>query len=124
MLTITQADNRTEIQDLCARAGIPQSDKLQCFVARSRGEVLGFCLYEEEPAGIRILAVDAGGDGPLFDGLLRAGFWSASQRGIEPAEFAPSVDRTLLRQYRFLTDGTENVESMSEFLEQCKNCKN
>ena len=123
MLTIAQMTDSAEIRLLAGKAGVSPTDKLCCFAAKQKGELLGFCLYTVSEKAL-ILAVECGSDGPLFDGLIRAVFSCLSQKGTKQAEFGKAVDRELLRQYRFITEENEAVPSMGDFLEQCKNCKN
>lgn len=125
MLTMLKSDDKAQIEYLCKESSVSFNDDTKAFVAQNRGEVCGYAIYHFAEGKCIIDAVDCMGDEPLFDGLVRSVFFSATENDIDlPAEFSKSIDATLLKKYNFVVDDTYFVKSMSDFLNNCKNCKN
>lgn len=125
MLTILKTDDKTEIKSFCEESNIKYNDGIHAFVAKNRDELIGYILYCFTEYNCEIVAVEPYGDEPLFDGLIRSVFFSVTENGVDlQAVFSKSIDKNLLIKYRFIDDDTYSVKSMSDFLNNCKNCKN
>lgn len=125
MLTILKTYDENIINEYCARSGIDGSKDVKAFEAKNSGRLCGYILYSYIKGKCRISAVECFDDEPLFDGLIRSVFFASTECGADlPAEFSQAVDKKLLYKYGFINDDTYSVKSMSDFLNNCKNCEN
>lgn len=125
MLQILQTRHIENYSDIINKLGI-ESDTVSVAEATEQDKVTGFVVYyidfDKMAVVIRYAKYD---DLMLADGIYRSILFLAMMKGIEKAEFALddeklSADVKKLR----LADENMKIESISEMLDGCKNCKN
>lgn len=93
------------------------------YVALAGKELIGYICYRKKADELFIEEVESGRDADLFDGLMRAVFDAAVNSGMDRAEFSPQVDRGVLETLRVPLDSQNCVNSLSDFLRNCRKCK-
>jgi hypothetical protein len=124
MLKMRIVTDRQELSSFAEKYGVDEVEGLCLYLAENRGEPLGVCFYRFIEEGMEILYADAGGDAALFDGLIRAAMAALFDRENDRVLFAETMDRQLLKEYRFITGDKLCIKSANEFFQTCKNCKN
>ena len=89
-------------------------------------KVKGFIAYDYHPEEVVIYAVDAENhDYNYLDGLVRSVLFKAELKGIEKAVFCEynSTVWERLELLGFVKNDQKSIENISEFMENCKKCK-
>lgn len=100
----------------------PESGSLY-YIALEGEKLIGFCRYQKQGEMVRILEIQDGGDLMLMDGLLRAVFSYVQEAGVDRAFVDPQVDRHSLKLLMVPLDAENCVNSIQDFLYNCKKCK-
>ncbi|MDD6033592.1 MAG: hypothetical protein PUC47_08960 [Oscillospiraceae bacterium] len=100
----------------------PESGELY-FVALNGDTLEGWCRYRKEGNTVHILEIRDGGDLMLMDGLLRAVFNYMEEIGVDRAQLSPELDAARLKALMVPVDGKNCVNSIKDFLYNCKKCK-
>lgn len=125
MLQILQTRHIENYSDIINKLGI-ESDTVSVAEATEQDKVTGFGIYyidfDKMSVVIRYAKYD---DLMLADGIYRSILFLAMMKGIEKAEFVLD-DEKLSGDVKKLHLADENmkIESISEMLDGCKNCKN
>ena len=72
---------------------------------------------------VKIEEFNDGGDLVLLDGLVRAVFNAMYESGVDRAEMGEKVELARLAALGVPLNGTNCVNSIDDFLNNCKNCK-
>lgn len=92
-------------------------------VALNGDQLLGYCKYQKRIDSFFIEQVIDGGDRDLFDGLVRAVLDAATKIGIDRAEFGPAVSRMRCLEIGLPLTDKNFINSLDDFLTNCKNCQ-
>ena len=93
------------------------------FEATERGERIGYAVFEHMTDRVVLTHAEYGTDGALLDGLVRAGMAYLEDSGNTALYFGEMLDQRVLKQYGFITDDKNYVDSVGEFLKTCKKCR-
>lgn len=93
------------------------------YIALNNDELLGYCKYKKQDDFVVIEEINDGGDVNLFDGLLRAVFNYVSEIKIDKAIISETVDKDRLKALFVPVDDKNCVNSITDFLYNCKKCK-
>ncbi len=123
MIEILQTRSPKRYAELFARTGVAQKSPAVSEI-RDGDTVISFCIYhfETKPARVVLDYIPEETGLAEFDGLARAVLFLAMLRGMDAAEFSEqtvSPARTL----RLVKSDENYVESITEILDNCKNCK-
>lgn len=100
----------------------PESGNLY-FLALEGEKMVGWCRYRRLPGVLKIEEFNDGGDLILLDGLVRSVFNLASEMGIDRAVMGEAVELARLAALGVPLNGTNCVNSIDDFLNNCKKCK-
>lgn len=92
------------------------------YVCVEKREVKASCLFDLSADTCRVQNVSTV-ERDIYDGLVRAVFAFAQERGIDRAEFDPSMDGGMLRSLGFVQDERFIVKSLTNFTNHCGGCK-
>lgn len=125
MLQILQTRHIENYSDIINQLGI-ESDTVSVAEATEQDKVTGFGVYyidfDKMAVVIRYAKYE---DLMLADGIYRSILFLAMMKGIEKAEFALDDEKLSADVKKLhLADENMKIESISEMLDGCKNCKN
>lgn len=125
MLQILQTRHIENYSDIIKKLGI-ESDTVSVAEATEQDKVTGFGVYyidfDKMAVVIRYAKYD---DLMLADGIYRSILFLAMMKGIEKAEFVLDDEKLSVDVKKLhLADENMKIESISEMLDGCKNCKN
>lgn len=125
MLQILQTRHIENYSDIIKKLGI-DSDTVSVAEATEQDKVTGFGVYyidfDKMAVVIRYAKYD---DLMLADGIYRSILFLAMMKGIEKAEFVLDDEKLSVDVKKLhLADENMKIESISEMLDGCQNCKN
>lgn len=88
-----------------------------------RGERIGYAVFERLEGRVTVTAAEYGTDLDLLDGLVRAGMAWMDDNGLECLYFSDKLDREPLKKLYFISDESNYVNSVGDFLKTCKKCR-
>lgn len=100
----------------------PESGSLY-FIALDEDKLVGWCRYRRLPWVVKIEEFNDGGDLVMLDGLVRAVLNAMYESGVDRAEMGEKVELARLAALGVPLNGTNCVNSIDDFLNNCKNCK-
>lgn len=101
----------------------PQLQGGMFYIALNGTELLGYCKYHKERDCVVIEEIKDGGSIDLFDGLLRAVFSYVMEANVNQAKLSENIDKDILKTLMVPVDGQNYVNSLKDFLYNCKKCK-
>ncbi len=93
------------------------------YIALDGTGLLGYCKYHKDHDCVIIEELKDGGSMDLFDGLLRAVFAYVMEANVNRAKFSENIDKETLKALMVPVDGQNCVNSLKDFLYNCKKCK-
>ncbi|MFA5658904.1 MAG: hypothetical protein WC900_06430 [Oscillospiraceae bacterium] len=120
MLEIKQTRNISNYEKILDKLGI-RNQAASVVEAYDKNEITGFGIYRFENGKVIIEHAESGDDLYLFDGIIRSMLFIAMTSGIEEAVFNLSCNELLLR-LGFVKDNEKCIYSISDFMNNCKNC--
>ncbi len=93
------------------------------YIALEKDKLVGYLKYRKQDDFVVIEEINDGGDLMLCDGLLRAVFNYVSEIKIDKAKISENVDTEKLKKLFLQLDEKNCVNSITDFLYNCKKCK-
>lgn len=86
--------------------------------------VSGFGVYSYEKDAVVIHRVEYGDDLYLADGIVRTILFKAMMNGIDRGVFAANESNDILTsKLKYIKDKGRIINSITDFMDNCKNCK-
>ena len=123
MLTLKVPQTKEEIKSLYEKNNIAFGDNSSAVVARSKDEVLGYCLFELYEKGITILYIEPTDDLMLADGILRSALHVAAERSAMDARYAETADESLFERLFFIKNKQERKLDIDKLFGGCCSCE-
>ena len=82
-----------------------------------------YCKYHKDHDCVIIEELKDGGSIDLFDGLLRAVFSYVMEANVNRAKLSETISKETLKALMIPVDGQNCVNSLKDFLYNCKKCK-
>ncbi len=101
----------------------PQLQGGMYYIALDGEKLLGYCKYHKERDCVVVEKIQDGGNLDLFDGLLRAVFAYVVEANVNRAKLSDTIDKKKLQALMVPVDGQNCVNSLKDFLYNCKKCK-
>lgn len=121
MLEIIQARDFKKYSSLIE--GLKLSDEIISIVeAIDKGQAIGCGIYHYGEKMVIIDYIDSHDDKYLYDGIIRTILFLAMSNGINSAEFN-IAEKTILKDLKFVNNNDYYIQSIAEFMNNCKNCK-
>lgn len=99
------------------------SDEIVSVVeALNNSDIIGYGIYHYNDEKVIIDYVDGNNDRNLYDGIVRAILYLAMMNNIDNAMFNFD-DREMLKKLGFVNDNNNHLESITKFMDKCKNCR-
>ena len=122
MITVSPITNSDEVREYFNNVSIETNDKSGCVAAKSGDEVLGFCLYELNEKGIKILYIEPKDDLSLADGILRSTLHVAASRSAMDARYEGKENEELFSKLSFILNKNEKKLDIDKLFRGC-GCK-
>lgn len=122
MITVSPIEDKCKVQKYFKKTNIEMNDTSGCVAAKSGNEVLGFCLYELNEKGIKILYIEPKEDLLLADGILRSTLHVAASRSAMDARYEGKENEELFSKLSFILDKNEKKLDIDKLFRGC-GCK-
>lgn len=123
MLTMKRMlDESKEKQTLLKELGIT-TPEVMIYGAYENGVRTGYAIFEWIEGRVVVTHLSFGGDIDLLDGLIRSGMAWFDDNGITSLTFSDKLPKEPLKELWFVSDDTNSVDSIGDFLRTCKKCK-
>ena len=124
MITVSPLLEKAEIKEFFKKANLNTDENSGCVVAKSNGDVLGFCLYKLTNEGITVIYIEPKDDLPLADGILRSALHIAASRNAMDARYEGVENENLFSKLGFILDKNEKRLDIEKLFRGCGcNCK-
>lgn len=87
------------------------------------GSRIGYAVFEQIDGRVEVTHLSYGADIDLLDGLVRSGMAWMDDNGLERLYFSEKLEKEPLKQLYFITDSSNYVNSVGDFLKTCKKCR-
>lgn len=124
MLEILQKNSIDGYENLLEKIDCDKKDIL-IVESMDNSKVNGYGIFSYNEEDLVIYAFDANDDLMLLDGIIRAMLFKASMKGIDKVTFNVSTDGeiNLLKRLHYVNDDGTSIESIADFMNNCRNCK-
>ena len=122
MISILPERNREVVKELYKKCGLMASENSEAIVAKSRDEILGFCLAKAFEDSYTIQFVKPRDDLSLADGIIRSAIHVGFENGKQKFFWDNDSDTAVFEKLRFIKDLENRVLDSSKLFEVCCGC--
>lgn len=121
MLEMKRMQDGEQKTAFLARLGVNGTEAF-VYVAYDGEEQIGYAVFENIAGKITVTYAEYA-DEDLLDGLIRSGMAWMDDCGFSELHFSERLDTELLKKLYFITDESNYVNSVGDFLKSCKKCR-
>ena len=119
MITVSPLSEKAEIEEFFKKTNLNTDENSGCVVAKSNGEILGFCLYKLTNEGITVIYIEPKDDLPLADGILRSVLHIAASRNVMDARYEGTDNEEIFSKLGFILDKSRKKLDIDKLFRGC-----
>lgn len=121
MLEMTRLQDGKQKSALLTELGVDTSEVF-VYAAYEGGNQIGYAVFENLEGKVTVTYAEYQ-DEDLLDGLIRSGMAWMDDCGFSELYFSDQLDANLLKKLYFISDESNYVNSIGDFLKTCKKCR-
>ena len=121
MLEMKRLQDGEQKSALLAELGV-HTPEVFVYVAYEGNNQIGYAVFENLEGKVTVTYAEYQ-DEDLFDGLIRSGMAWMDDCGFSELYFSDQLDTNLLKKLYFISDESNYVNSIGDFLKTCKKCR-
>lgn len=121
MLEMKRLPDGTEKSELLTKLGVKTPEAF-VYVAYEQNRQIGYAVFENAAGKVTVTYAEYQEE-ELLDGLIRSGMAWMDDCGLSVLYFSDKLDTDLLKKWHFISDESNYVNSVGDFLKTCKKCR-
>ncbi len=122
MISILPERNREVVKELYKKCGLTATNGCEAVVAKSRDEILGFCLSKVSEDSYTIQHIEPLDDLSLADGIIRSAIHVGFENGKQNFFWDNDNNTNVFEKLGFIKDLENRILNSDKLFESCCGC--